>query len=216
MYSKFTVLTVILTLGLIQFSVAKEEVDSSTSSSSTSTSSSRTTITITSLHGTVETELEPQDTTDGTEQSEPEPEQQDTTVGTERPEPEPQDTAVVFGTEAYFSRDDAYRKSTTVTLVSELITLLRIVKILLIFLLWKLIPLLQFVGILFLTMGANIFTLIGMSREPRWYRSILVKYKAAIMIGLYIVLPILMPFDNLEDLLYTNSMPLTRPPFDFF
>jgi len=215
MYSKFTVLTVILTLGLIQFSVAKEEVDSSSSSSSSSsTTSTSTIITIASLHGTVETELEPQDTTDGTEQ--PEPEQQDTTVGTEQPEPEPQDTAVVFGTEAYFSRDDAYRKSTTVTLVSELITLLQIVKILFIFLLWKLIPLLQFVGILFLTMGANIFTLIGMRREPRWYRSILVKHMAPIMIGLYIVLPILMPFGDLNDLLYTNSMPLTRPSFDFF
>jgi len=213
MYSKFTVLTVILTLGLIQFSVAKEEVDSSTSSSSsssstTSTSPSPSTITITSLHGTEQPEPEPQDTTDGTERPEPEPEQQDTTVGTERPEPEPepQDTAVVFGTEAYFSRDDAYRKRTTLTLVSELITLLQIVKILFIFLLWKLIPLLQFVGILFLTMGANVFTLIGMRREPRWYRSILVKYMAPIMIGLYIVLPILMPFDDLADLLYTNSI----------
>lgn len=183
MYSKFTVLTVVLTLGLITFSGAKEEVDSSSSTSRTP---------ITSLQGTVATEPEPQYTTVGTEEQEPEP--QYTAVGMERqepePEPEPQDTAV-----------------------SELTKLLKIVKILFIFLLWKMIPLLQFVGILFATMGSNVFTLIGIRQEPRWYRSILVKYVTPIFIGLYIVLPTLLPHYDLNDLLSTYSMPLARPSF---
>lgn len=56
-------------------------------------------------------------------------------------------------------------------------------------LLFNILSMLQFAGILFVIMGDNVFRLIGMQRGPNWYYDIFMKNPVPIMIGLYIMIP---------------------------
>jgi hypothetical protein len=56
-------------------------------------------------------------------------------------------------------------------------------------LLLKIMAAIQMLGIVFVVLGDNLFTLIGMQRAPSWYHNFVVKNHMPIMIGVYLVIP---------------------------